>query len=127
MTEAVSGPVWLAVAAALSLAGMVWLALAMDVHWGQVMHRPTEVAASTRRMLRGLGVLALLLSLLACLMADRPSMAILVWVMLLAGCAVAVAMVLACKPSLLRMLCPLVPENRQHEVNRLRATKSNRR
>lgn len=127
MSEVVSGPVWLAVAAALSLAGMAWLALAMDVYWRQVMHRPAESAASTRRVLRGLGILTLLLSLLTCLMADRPSMAVLVWVMLLAGCAVAVAMALARKPSLLRMLCPLRPENRQHEVNPSRATKMNRR
>jgi hypothetical protein len=98
---------WLAAAAALTLAGMGWLALAMEVHWGQVMHRPAEAAVSARRVLRGMGLLALPLSLLACLMADRPSMAVLVWVMLLAGSAVLVAASLAWQPSLLARFWPL--------------------
>lgn len=102
-----SEAVWLLIAAALSLAGMAWLALAMDVHWGQVMHRPAEAATGTRRVLRGLGTLALPLSLLACLMADRPSMAVLVWVMLLAGSAAAVAMLLAHRPQAMRAWWPL--------------------
>ncbi len=86
---------WLATAAVLSLAGMAGLALAMEAHWGQVMHQPVGEAHRTRRLLRVLGVTALLLSLLACLMADRPSMSVLVWVMLLSGSAVVVAMALA--------------------------------
>jgi hypothetical protein len=101
-----SEALWLLVAAALSLAGMAWLALAMDVHWGQVMRRPAEAAARTRRVLRALGLLALPLALLACLMADRPSMAVLVWVMLLAGSAAAVAMLLARLPWTLRACWP---------------------
>ncbi|HSV47883.1 MAG TPA: DUF3325 family protein [Ramlibacter sp.] len=95
---------WLITAAALALTGMAWLALAMEVHWGQVMHRPAAHATRTRQLLRGLGAVALLLSLLACLMADRPSMAALVWIMLLAGSAVAVAMVLSRRPRWLRAL-----------------------
>lgn len=101
-----SEALWLAAAAALNLAGMGWLALAMDVHWGQVMHRPAEAAARTRRVLRAMGAAALPLSLLACLMADRPSMAVLVWVMLLAGSAAAVAMTLARRPQVMRALWP---------------------
>jgi hypothetical protein len=97
---------WLAAAAVLTLAGMGWLALAMEVHWGQVMHCPAEAAAGTRRVLRALGALALPLSLLACRMADRPSMAVLVWVMLLAGSAMVVAMLLARRPQVLRALWP---------------------
>lgn len=92
---------WLMAAAALSLCGMAWLALAMEVHWGQVMHQHAEDAQ--RQRLRALGAMALLLSLLACLMADRPSMAALVWIMLLAGSALAVAMVLSRRP---RWLAP---------------------
>lgn len=102
-----SEALWLTAAAALSLAGMGWLALAMEVHWGQVMHRPSEAAPRTRQVLRALGMLALPLSLLACLMADRPSMAVLVWVMLLAGSAAAIAMTLARRPQVLRALWPL--------------------
>ncbi len=97
---------WLVIAAMLALAGMGWLALAMEVHWGQVMHSPAEAAAGSRRLLRVLGLTALPLSLLACLMADRPSMAVLVWVLLLAGSAVAVAMTLARRPQALRALWP---------------------
>lgn len=44
---------WLAAAAALSVIGMAWLALAMAVHWEQVMQRPAEAAAQTRRVLAG--------------------------------------------------------------------------
>jgi len=102
-----SEALWLTAAAALSLAGMGWLALAMEVHWGQVMHRSAEAAANTRRVLRTIGMLTLPLSLLACLMADRPSMAVLVWVMLLAGSAATVAMTLARRPQVLRTLWPV--------------------
>ncbi|UCU94255.1 DUF3325 domain-containing protein [Hydrogenophaga taeniospiralis] len=95
---------WLIAATALALSGMAWLALPMEVHWGQVMHRPPTQAPRTRQLLRGLGALALLLSLLACLMADRPSMAALVWIMLMAGSAVAVALTLSWRPRWLRAL-----------------------
>lgn len=95
---------WLIAATALALSGMAWLALAMEVHWGQVMHRPATQAPRARQLLRGLGALALLLSLLACLMADRPSMAALVWIMLMAGSAVAVALTLSWRPHWLRAL-----------------------
>ncbi len=95
---------WLITATALALSGMAWLSLAMEIHWGQVMHRPATLATRTRQSLRGLGAVALLLSLLACLMADRPSMAVLVWIMLLAGSATAVALVLSWRPRWLRPL-----------------------
>ncbi len=87
-----SDAAWLAVAATLSLSGMAGLALAMDVHWAQVMQRSAEAALGVRRGLRGLGALALLLALVACLQADRPSMAVLVWVMLLSWAAWSVAL-----------------------------------
>jgi hypothetical protein len=99
-----SEALWLLLAAALSFSGMAWLALAMDVHWGQVMHLPAEQAHVQRRTLRGTGTGALLLSLLACLVADRPSMAALVWIMLLAGSALGVAMVLSHRPGWLALL-----------------------
>ncbi len=54
-----SKAIWLVIVTALSLAGMAWLALGMEVQWGQVMHRPAEQAASTRRVLRAQGALAL--------------------------------------------------------------------
>lgn len=101
-----SESVWLLIAAALNLAGMAWLALSMDVHWGQAMHGNAQAAAGTRRGLRLMGAAALSLSALACLQADRPSMAVLVWVMLLAGSALSVAMLLAYRPRWLRWCWP---------------------
>lgn len=53
-----------------------------------------------------LGTLALLASLVLCLMADHPSMAALVWVMLLAFGAACVALLLAWRAVLLRCLWP---------------------
>ena len=102
-----SEALWLTAAAALALAGMGWLALAMEAHWDQVMRRPAAAAARPRRVLRALGRIALPLSLIACLMADRPSMAVLVWVMLLAGGALTVALLLATRPQALRALWPI--------------------
>lgn len=96
---------WLIVAAALNLAGMAWLALAMEVHWDQVMHRPAADLAVVRR-LRSSGAAALLLSLLSCLMADRPSMAVLVWAMLLAAAAMLIAFTLTWRARLLRIMLP---------------------
>lgn len=93
-----SEAVWLAVAGLLCLAGMGWLALSMDAHWGQAMHQPAEGATAVRRRLRAQGAMALLLALLACLAADRPSMAALVWIMWLTASAVAVAMLLSWQP-----------------------------
>lgn len=101
-----SEAMWLAVAAACTLAGMGWLALSMEVHWGQAMHRAAEASSGTQHTLRVLGSLALALALLACLLADRPSMAVLVWVLLMAGSAVSVAMVLARRPRWLALLWP---------------------
>ncbi len=101
-----SEALWLVLAAALSFSGMAWLALAMEVHWGQVMPRPAAEAPRARLTLRVLGAAAVLLSLPACLMVDRPSMAVLVWVMLLAVAAVLVALTLAWRARALRLLWP---------------------
>ncbi|MFT3811940.1 MAG: DUF3325 domain-containing protein [Acidovorax sp.] len=93
-------------AAALSFAGMAWLAMAMPVHWAQVRNVHVREAGGTRRGLQLLGAAALTLSLCACLMADSPAMATLVWVMLMAAAAPGVAMLLARRPRWLRLLWP---------------------
>jgi hypothetical protein len=86
-----------------STLGMAWLALAMDAHWRQV--RTTQGPnRRTAIRLRAAGGLALALSLFLCLRADHASMASLVWVMMLAGAALAVAFTLAWRP---RLLAPL--------------------
>lgn len=88
----------LLLACALSVTGMGWIALSMEVHWGQVMHRHAEDAIGVRRSLRWVGAASLLLALVVCLLTDRPSMAVLVWVMLLAGSAMAIGMALSWRP-----------------------------
>jgi hypothetical protein len=94
----------LAAAALSSLAGMSWLALAMDVHWRQA----CKAAPSARRslVLRVLGVTALAASLSLCLAVDHVSMAALVWVMCMAAAALTVAFTLTTKPRLLAALLP---------------------
>lgn len=82
---------WLVLAAVSSVVGMSALALAKEAHWRLVQSR----ARRPERVLQGVGVLAVLLSLGLCLRADFPSIAVLVWVMLLSVSALAVAMLLA--------------------------------
>jgi hypothetical protein len=93
--------------AALScFAGFAWLALAMNVHWQQVMETGSAPGAQARKSLRILGGLGLLVSAVFCFMADHPSMAVLVWLMLLAACASSVGMLLAWRPLVLRIFWP---------------------
>lgn len=94
--------VWTLAAVLSTVAGFGWLALAMAVHWQQV----HGSGVPPRRALRALGGVALLASALCCAMADRASMAVLVWLMLLAGTAPLIAFTLAWRPQLLRLLWP---------------------
>ncbi|MFT4101504.1 MAG: DUF3325 domain-containing protein [Burkholderiaceae bacterium] len=84
------------------VAGMGWLALAMDVHWQQV--RGQASSRGTALRLRGLGVLGLAVSLALCLRTDHASMAALVWVMVVTASALAVTLALAWRPRWLRAL-----------------------
>lgn len=87
------------------LVGFAWLALAMNAHWQQVMG--TSAPSTQERIkLRLLGSLGLLLSAVLCFIADRPSMAVLVWIMFLAAAAPSVGMLLSWRPQLLRMVWP---------------------
>jgi hypothetical protein len=94
----------LILAAISSLLGFAWLALAMPVHWQQVMSTSTAPHAISRNTLRVLGALGLLVSAVCCFIADRPSMAVLVWLMLLAAAAPTIGMLLAWRPQWLRLL-----------------------
>jgi hypothetical protein len=80
----------LVLAVAANVAGLGWLALAMDVHWEQV-RGSVPATRGTVRLLRVLGVSGLAVSLLLCLRVDHASMAALVWFMTLAGAALAIA------------------------------------
>ena len=95
--------VYLLTAMVCSVVGFAWLALAMPVHWQQVCGSVAPEKARSS-VLRGLGWAALLLALGFCLLADPPSMAILVWVMLLALAIVLVALVLNRRAQWLRGL-----------------------
>ncbi|WP_028918946.1 DUF3325 family protein [Pseudoxanthomonas suwonensis] len=98
---------WLLLGAMLACAaGMAWLALAMDVHARQVWGR--GLAPAMAKGLRVLGALALAAGLWLCLLADHPTMAVLVWVMALAVGALAVALLLAWRARWLRALAPWV-------------------
>ncbi|MBS3936887.1 MAG: DUF3325 family protein [Sulfuritalea sp.] len=94
----------LCLAALFSLAGMGWLALSLEVHWRQLFGRRAVLTAIIKSGLRLAGWTALLLSAVCCFIADRPSMAVLVWVMLLAGAATAIALLLAWRAHWLRVL-----------------------
>jgi hypothetical protein len=79
------------------VAGFAWLALTMESHWRQVRGNqslPEDVVS----ILRILGSLALCISLLLCLRADHPSMAVLVWIMDLAVAALLVALTFTWRP-----------------------------
>lgn len=88
-----------------SLTGVAWFALAMETHWNQV-YPSRPLTAARVVVLRMLGGVALLVSLLLCLRTDHASMASLVWIMSLAPAAIAVAMALAWRPSLLSWVVP---------------------
>lgn len=82
------------------LMGFCWLALAMEPHWKQVLDRNSK---PPKHILRLLGSLGLLVSAVLCFIADRPSMAALVWLMLLAVSVPGVSMILTWRPQLLRV------------------------
>ncbi|MFO6419173.1 DUF3325 domain-containing protein [Hylemonella sp. W303a] len=82
--------------------GLAGLALAMDVHWGQVQGEEEPLTPKQVRRLRMLGVLSLMLGLGLCLVVDHVSMAVLVWVMALAAAALAVTFTLTWRPRWLR-------------------------
>jgi uncharacterized protein DUF3325 len=96
-------PLLLTASFALSVCGMAWLALAMKPHWVQVRGSAPH-SATTARNLRVAGAVALLLSLVVCLLVDHASMASLVWVMNVSASALIVAMTLAYRPSWLSWL-----------------------
>ena len=83
----------LALAVVANIAGMGWLALAMEVHWAQV-HGPAPAPVRTVAWLRVRGAAGLSTSLWLCFLVDHASMAALVWFMTLAVAALAIAFVL---------------------------------
>ncbi len=85
------------------VAGMGWFALSMDVHWSQVRGAAPCTPALARTLRMG-GAASLLLSLALCLTVDSPSIAVLVWLMALAGATLTIAFTLTWRASILGML-----------------------
>lgn len=83
--------------------GLAWLALSMDVHWHQV-RGGRALTKRTSRALRGLGAAALAMALAVCFAVDHPTMAVLVWFMAMATGSLGVALALAWRPRMLRLL-----------------------
>ncbi|KYZ85441.1 DUF3325 domain-containing protein [Alloalcanivorax xenomutans] len=92
----------------LSVIGLGWFALALDVHWKQACGKQARGVASARG-LRLFGGVALALSLILCLQVDHPTMAALVWIMSLAGAALIVAFALSWRPHWLALLAARPP------------------
>lgn len=93
----------LVLAVVANIAGLGWLALAMDVHWEQAVG-PVPASSGTVKRLRVLGVAGLVVSLACCLRVDHASMASLVWFMTLAGAALSIAFTLTWRAHWLGLL-----------------------
>ena len=78
-----------------TMLGMASLSLSLPNHWRQVTGIETSLPSPSEQLsLRIIGYSSLIVSLLLCLAADHPSMAVLVWVMLLSLAAKSVASIL---------------------------------
>jgi len=99
-----SDALWLSAAALCSLSGMTWLALSIKFHWRQTFPASTAIAKVKR--LRTFGFIFIALSLVCCGRADHPSMASLVWFLLQAFAAFAVAMSMSRFPEAFRFMAP---------------------
>lgn len=95
----------LTVAGAVGVVSFAWLALAMEGHWQQV-HGGSGPSQAAQALLRVLAVFGIIVSGVLCFVADRPSMAALLWIMLMVFAAVSIALTLAWKPALLRFAWP---------------------
>lgn len=91
---------WYGIALLLALLGMLILALSLDVHWRQVWARPLPGNNGLKAM-RVAGFASQLLCLLVCLQADRASMAVLVWCLLMTVAALLVAALFTYVPATL--------------------------
>lgn len=80
-----------------AVGGMGLFALSFEAHWRPAL-APRPFPSAHRFSLRRAGVALLLGALVACHLADHPSLAWLVWFMLLALAQVLVALVLAFRP-----------------------------
>lgn len=105
MSEGSMAGVLLLGAFVVTVAGMGWLALLLEAHWEQVRGAAAPaLSEAVRWRLRLLGSVALLVSLGLCLTVDHASMAVLVWVMLVAAAALLITLTLTWRAHWLRWL-----------------------
>lgn len=97
---------YLLLAGAACFWGLSALALAIKVHWQQLFVAP--LSGSMQKCLRALGVIALAISAYFAGQADHPSMAVLVWVMLLPLMTVVIALLLNRCPAVFRLIFPFI-------------------
>ncbi|ARU59484.1 hypothetical protein OLMES_5504 [Oleiphilus messinensis] len=100
---------WLLFAIVFSLTSMAWFALSINSHWKQVFGNTCSNAHALR--IRSVGMGLLLLSAICCFKADHPTMAILVWIMLIPTSAILVALMLSKKPKLMQFFYPFSAVN----------------
>ncbi|MCB1755161.1 MAG: DUF3325 domain-containing protein [Gammaproteobacteria bacterium] len=84
-----------------------WLALSNDAHWQRVLQSRNGSTPMIKAALRLLAINGLLISLQLCFAANHPSMAILVWIMMLATAAITVSFTLTWLPARLLRLWPM--------------------
>ncbi|MEL7028314.1 MAG: DUF3325 domain-containing protein, partial [Pseudomonadota bacterium] len=82
--------------------GMGWLALSQPRHWRAVM--PGPAPDKPKRVLRIAGWVSLFASLIFCILRDGGSFAAILWPLILGAAALAVAMALTYRPSVLKPL-----------------------
>lgn len=100
---------WLA-----AVMGMSWFALAIDANWRDVIGAERFGFATKSQSLRGFGFGGVALSLLLCVRADHVTMAVLVWVLMLAVAALCVTGMLTWRRhwlSLCVLRAPQLPGN----------------
>jgi len=96
---------WLILATLLMFLSMGWFALSLSAHQKQVNQSAIGHSQKPKSAhFKWVGWIALLLSGICCLQADHPSMAVLVWLMLIACSAFSIAMILSFRPWWLRPL-----------------------
>lgn len=99
----------------ITLLGMSSLALSLPNHWRQVTGIETSLPSTyEQRGLRIFGYISLVVSLVLCLLADHPTMAVLVWIMLLALAAKGVAIILTWRQHWLKPLVSLFNRTALH-------------
>lgn len=94
--------IWIIPALICTFVGMTWFALSIKTHWRQLF--ANDLLQSRSLTMRALAGLMLLIAFGFCLLADHPSMAVLVWAMQLTAASLLVAFLLSCFPVPIKLM-----------------------